>query len=442
MRFPFIDRRSIARVLFVVAAMYGASGHALVIESKSGQRAAPVVAGPLAETKANEKFRKGIEASLKGDIALAKSHYLAAIRLDPKFAPAMIGLADIAQKQGDLPQAENYLKQAEATAPQTAAVHIARGRFLLSTRQFEKAEFSFKQARDLSPNSITPLLELGDLYLRDTSRRNDALASFAAAVDLEPDNKYAVYSYGVALALVGRRDNALSAFEKAAALAPRDPAPLRAAGRLHLEAGATDKALKAFDLGLKRQPKFVPLMLDRGDALAQQGKWTEAIGQFAAAVRAAPASAEVQVKLGDAYQGAKQWDKAQAAYARAIELDEKNPLAYNNLAWLLVQRGGSPAKAVEAANKAVALSPNSAPFIDTLGLAQRAAGNLPAAVESLQRATQIEPKVSEFQLHYGIILVDLKRIVEARQALIQALDPRFPQIADEAKRLLRSLPER
>ena len=64
-------------------------------------------------------------------------------------------------------------------------------------------------------------------------------------------------------------------------------------------------------------------------------------------VRAAPASAEVQVKLGDAYQGAKQWDKAQDAYAKAIELDEKNPQAYNNLAWLLVERGGrrgSPSK--------------------------------------------------------------------------------------------------
>ena len=440
MRVPSVGFRSLTGLLFVITVTYNASAEALVTESKTGQRPAPAEAVPVPETRANAEFRKGIEASLKGKYAVARSHYLAALRRDAKFAPAMIGLADIAQKQGDLAQAEKYLKQAEDAAPRTAEVHIARGRFHLGARQFDQAELSFKQARDLSPRSITPLLELGDLYLRDASRRNDALASFAAAVELAPDNKHAVYSYGVALALMGRREEALSTFDKVAALAPRDPAPLRAAGRLHLEAGATDKALKAFDLGLKRQPKFVPLMLDRGDVLAQQGKWTEAISQFTAAVRAAPASAEAQLKLGDAYQGAKQWDKAQATYAKAIELDGNNPLAYNNLSWLLVQQGGSPAKAVEAANKAVALSPNSAPFLDTLGWAQRAAGNLPAAAESLQRATQIEPKAAEFQLHYGIILMDLKRPAEARQALNQALDPRFPKIADEARKLLRSLP--
>ena len=338
MRFPFIDCRSIARMLFVVAAMYGGSGQALVIESNSGQRAAPVVADPSPETKANEEFRKGIEASLKGEIAVARSHFLAALRLDPKFAPAMIGLADIAQKQGDLTQADNYLKQAEAIAPQTAAVHIARGRFLLAARQFDKAEFSFKQARDLSPKSITPLLELGDLYLRDTSRRNDALASFAAAVKLEPDNKYAVYSYGVALAQVGRRDDALSAFEKAAALAPRDPAPLRAAGRLHLEAGATDKALKAFDLGLKRQPKYMPLMLDRGDALAQQGKWTEAIASLPP--RCAPLRRRRKCRSSWATPTREQnsGTKLKPPMPRPSSWT-KDRLAYNNLAWLLVQRG-------------------------------------------------------------------------------------------------------
>ena len=107
MRFPSIGCRSIARLLFFIAAMYGASGQALVIESNSGQRAAPLVAVPVPvpETKANEEFRKGIAASLKGEIAVARSHYLAALRFDPKFAPAMIGLADIAQKQGDLAQA-------------------------------------------------------------------------------------------------------------------------------------------------------------------------------------------------------------------------------------------------------------------------------------------------------------------------------------------------
>jgi len=426
-----------AYALLLVVAIFGASAWALPIASSSGK--VPSGTEAAAESRANAEFRRGVDATLKGKNAIARSHFLAALKLDQKFAPAMLGLADVALKEGNRSQAEKYLKQAESVAPRATEVHLGWGRFHLSARQMEQAEKSFKQARDFNPKSVAPLLELGDLYLRDPLRRGDALKSFAAAVELEPDNKFAVYSFGVASAMAGRRDDALKAFEKAAVLAPQDPAPLRAAGRLHLEVGALDKALNAFDRGLKRQPKFVPLMLDRGDALARQGKWADAISQFVAASRAVPASAEVQVKLGDAYQGAARWDEARAAYAKAIELDGKNPLAHNNLAWMLVQKGGSPGKAVESAKKAVSLAPTSAPFLDTLGWAQRAAGDLTGAAESLRRATEIEPKAAEFQFHYGVVLMELKRTGEARVVLNRALDPKFPQ-ADEVKKLLRSLP--
>lgn len=434
--------RSVVGLLSVVVSIFGTMAaetcaYTIPVEPKKGPLPSSTHLSP--EKSANVEYRKGIEAQLKGRNAIARSHFLAALKLDAKFAPAMISLADIAQMGGDRGQTEAYLKQAEVAAPKAAEVHLAWGRFYLGEKQFEKAEASFKLARDLNPKAVPPLLELGDLYLRDTTRRNEAAQSFAAAMALEPGNKFAVYSFGVASAMLGRRDDALKAFEKAAQLAPQDPAPLRAAGRLYLETGATEEALKAFDLGLKRQPNFVPLMLDRSDALAQQGKWTEAIRQLTAAVRAAPSSSEVHLKLGDAYQGAQKWDKARSAYTKAIELNGNNPLAYNNLAWMLLQQGGSPEKAVEAASKAVALSPESAPFLDTLGLAQRSKGDLPAAAESLQRATKIEPNSSEFQLHYGIVLLDLKRTADARDALSRAIDPHSPKTSDEAKKLLRTL---
>lgn len=426
----------LGKLLVIFAAVSGTTANAFSTDSKSDR--SMTYTSPSPESKANSEFRKGIDATLKGKNEAAKSYFNAALALDASFAPALVGLADIAQKEGDRVQAEKHLRQAEAVAPNAAEVHIARGRFHLGGQDVDLAESSFKRARDLNPKSVTPLLELGDLYLRDTARRGDAVKSFAAAMELQPNNKYALYSFGVASSLIGRRDDAIKAFEKVAAMAPRDPEPLRAIGRLHLEAEALDKALQAFDLGLKRQPNFVPLMLDRGDALARKGKWSDAISQIGAAARLAPTSAEVQVKLGDAFQGAALWTEAQQAYEKAINIDGKNPLAYNNLAWMLVQRGDAPRLAVEAATKAVSLAPRSAPFLDTLGWAQRSAGDLPAAAESLQRATSIEPRTAEFQFHYGIILMELKRNGDARAALSQALSPHFPK-ADEARRLLRTL---
>ncbi|HPB90578.1 MAG TPA: tetratricopeptide repeat protein [Rugosibacter sp.] len=430
------------RLFLAILAASANYAQALPTDSRTGGIVMPATPSAMVtdEKPANAEFRKGIAAQLKGEMAAAKKHFLTAVKLDEKFTPPLIGLADITLKEGNRIQAENYLRQAERTAPQAAEVHLGWGRFHLGASQFSQAETSFKKARDINPASITPLLELGDLYLKNTSRLDDAVQAFTTAVALAPDNKFAVYSLGVASAMAGRRDDALKAFDRAAALAPQDPAPLRAAGRLHLEAGKADKALAAFNQGLQRQPGFIPLMLDRSDALAMKGQWPETIRQLETAARAAPKSADVQIKLGDAHQGARHWKDAQSAYAKAISLDSKNPLAYNNLAWMLVTQGGSPKKAVESAKKAVSLSPDSAPFYDTLGWAQRAAGDLNAASESLKRATMIEPKSAEFQFHYGTVLAELKQNRAARSALKRALlDPDFSQI-EEARKLLNSLP--
>ena len=411
---------------------------ALPIDARTGKTPARAEATP--ESAANAEFRKGVAAALKGKNGAAKDHFQVALKLEPKFVAALIGLADLAQREGNTTQTGEYLKQAEKLAPRSAEVHLAWGRFHLAGRRLDTAEASFRLARDLNPGAIAPLLELGDLYLTDLARRVDAVDAYRAAVERAPEHKIALQSLGVALALIGKRKDALDAFERAAAAAPKDPVPLRAAGRLYVEAGELDKALNAFDRGLKRQPDFVPLMLDRGDALGRQGKWAEAISQVETAARAAPKSAEVQIKLGDICQGGMRWDCAKLAYGKAIGLDAKNPFAYNNLAWMLVQQGSSPEKAVESAKKAVSLAQNSAPFYDTLGWAQRAAGDLAGAGESLRRATDIEPKSAEFQYHYGIVLMELKNIREARSALERALDPRFPKV-EEVRKLLRSMPK-
>lgn len=400
----------------------------------------PAKSALLPETPANLEFRKGIEARLKGDFITAKKRFGLALQLDEKFIPAMLGLADLALRQGDKPAAESYLRQAERLAPKAIEVQLAWGRYYQISRQPELAEQALLKAHNQNTNAIAPLLELGDLYLKLGNRKQDAVNILQAAVALEPNNKFAYYGLGVAYISNGQRDAALVALEKAAQLAPKDPAPLRAIGRLHLEAGLADKALNAFERGLERQPRYVPLMLDRADALARMAKWPVAIAQLKVVAAMLPKSAEIQIKLGDAYQGSVNEENARAAYLKAIELDGKNPLPYNNLAWMTVQTKGPSAKALEWARKAVSLSPGSAPFCDTLGWVERAAGDLPAAGNTLRRCTEIDPKSAEFFYHYGVVLAELKKNSEARSTLENALklNPNFSK-AEEARKLLGTL---
>ena len=392
--------------------------------------------------QANSAFRAGVQAQVKGDMDAAKLQFEAALKVNPRHVPSLIGLAGVAQSRGALDQAAARLQQAQDLAPSAPEVHLAQGRLALSRRDPAAAELAFRKAHGLAPKQIPPLLELGDLYLRTDGRGAEAVRAYSDAVALNNNNGFAQYGLGVAAAATGQRDLALRALERAATLVPTDPAPLRAIGRLQLEANALAPALAAFDRGLARQPKFLPLMLDRADVLARQARWKEAADQLTAADLAAPRSAEITVKRGDVEQGAERWDPAEAFYLSALAIDPKNAVAFNNLAWMTVQRKGDSSKAVAWARQAVALSPRSSPFHDTLGWAERAAGDLNAARASLQRAIDIEPNVASYHLHLGTVLAEAKQTPQAKAALQRAvaLNPPAAQLA-LAQRLLRDLPQ-
>lgn len=391
------------------------------------------------ETPQSSEFRAGAQAQLQSDWAGAKAHFEAALKIAPDYVPALIGMAAVAQAEGRLPDTERYLGQAERVAPGAWEVHLAWGRYHVARNAPDPAEKALRKAHELMPKAVPPMLELADLLMRK-GRNADALAFYRKAVALDPKSKFAVYGLGVAAAATGQRAESLAAFEQAAQLAPRDPAPLRAMGRLYLEAGELDKALAEFDRALARQPKFFPLMLDRSEVLSRQQRWPEAIDQVLAAERLSPQSPEVQLKLADTYQGAGRWNDAETRYLKTIELVPKSPFAYNNLAWMTVARGGDARKAIGWAQQAVALSPRSSPFHDTLGWAHRAAGDLNNALASVQQAIKLEPNVAGYHYHLGQVQADLKNKTAARASLQKALqlDPKSPQ-ADEIRKLLTSL---
>jgi Flp pilus assembly protein TadD len=393
-----------------------------------------------ADTAQGRAFRAGVQKLINGDPSGAKVEFEAAARLDPKGVPPVLALAGIAQMQGQLAQSEELLKRAQQLAPKSPDVQMGWGRLHAARGQPLKAEASFDAARTAAPKAIAPLIALTNLYVKMPGRSADAVKRAREAVALESRNPTAQMALGVALSVAGQRSEAILAFESAASLAPRDAVALQSIGRLQAEAGRHDLALAAFDKAMERAPKFVPSMLDRAEALARLGRHDEAVAQMSAADQLAPRNLEVTVRFGDLLNQAKRPVEAQSRYLQAIELDPRNPIAYNNLAWMTATSGRDAVKAVGWARKAVEISPRSSPFHHTLGVAERAAGNLPAALASVRKAIELEAGVARYQLSLALILAEQKQPVEAQAALKRAfaLDPALAR-ADEGQRLAREL---
>ena len=117
----------------------------------------------------------------------AEAELQTALRLDPKFVPAMVNLADLYRAQQRDDEGQKWLEKAIA----------------------------------VEPNAAEPIFALGLLKVRQ-KQYPDALTLLAKAASLQPNNTRYSYVYAVALNSAGHADGAISVLEQAHQKRPAD----------------------------------------------------------------------------------------------------------------------------------------------------------------------------------------------------------------------------
>ena len=225
------------------------------------------------ETPAAREFRAGVQAQLQGRHGRGAREFEAALKIDPNYVPALIGLAGVAQAQGNTAQVEQYLQRAEHANPRSPDVHVGMGSLLPAQQPGRPSREGFPEGARTGPQGDPAAARTRRPLHPHAGRANDAARMYRAAVELDRNNAFAQYGLGVALprrpVSVTRRSRRS---RRPRSCSRRIRRALRAIGRLYLESGDLDKALAAFDRGLARQPQFVPVMLDRGEVLARMNR--------------------------------------------------------------------------------------------------------------------------------------------------------------------------
>ena len=124
------------------------------------QRGDPEAAGKyleeahaLAPESATVQTARGRYFSSQRKFGEAEAVFKEGLRLYPKRAEALLGLADIALKQGNQKGAGEHLQKAVAVAPKSGRTQRAWGHYLFSQKRFREAEAAFKRAIELNPQS-------------------------------------------------------------------------------------------------------------------------------------------------------------------------------------------------------------------------------------------------------------------------------------------------
>jgi Flp pilus assembly protein TadD len=125
--------------------------------------------------------------------------------------------------------------------------------------------------------------------------------------------------------------------------------------------------------------------LERGRALLEEGRLNDAVAELSRAASLDPKLSQAHSLLAVAYDRKGLHERAEDSYKHAIEVNENDPQALNNLGYSLYLNGNYRA-AVDKLKRAARLTPSDARVLNNLALAQVRLGKYDDAYRNFARA--------------------------------------------------------
>ena len=308
--------------------------------------------------------------------------------------------------QNDAASAEADLNRLIIIAPDRALGYVKLGQLRVIQKKLDEAAKLFRQGLSREPQSLEALEGLMDVDFRN-NKPTEGLQMVQAAIEENPSNSKLYVLQAQALIKNKQQKEAEQALERATQLDNQNVNAIVLLAELQAERGAKDQAIASYQRAIALSPNTMSL----------------------------------QVALGGLYESSGNWQTAQTIYQRVLSAQPDNPVASNNLAYILLEHGGSANVALslaQVARRGMPTSPNTA---DTLGWAYYQNGAYSVAQPLLEEAVKKTSENAAFRYHLGATYQKLKDNERARAEFekVIASKPDEP-IAEAARRALRQLP--
>jgi Flp pilus assembly protein TadD len=161
---------------------------------------------------AESLFRCGLDHLEVEDWQTAESCFRKAVENDPRFGEALVNLAFLLDRRGDVALAQATYLKAQAVGFDSLEMRLNMGALMASQKRFSQAESQYAQALQLGPKSSAVWSNLGALYLGMKSEI-DAEACLNRALELDPANAKAKFNLSYLFLRQGRFDEGWKCFE-------------------------------------------------------------------------------------------------------------------------------------------------------------------------------------------------------------------------------------
>jgi TolB-like protein/tetratricopeptide (TPR) repeat protein len=180
-----------------------------------------------------------------------------ALELDPNLAEAHLLLAEMLQGQYRWAESDAEYRLALELEPSSAAAQNAFSHWLLCQGRTEEALAWSQRAREHDPLAVSGL-DIG--WILFLSRRYDQAAKeLRSVLTVEPDNPVGLWYSGFVLMAKGQPEEAIPALEKALSISERRPAIIGVLIRAYAHAGRRPEALRLLEeLKQRQKTNYVP----------------------------------------------------------------------------------------------------------------------------------------------------------------------------------------
>jgi len=391
--------------------------------------------------------------------------------LDPRNTAALLALAELKARTGG--------KKEEVTAAITAAIQAnpaeARPRvllvnYLLQQRDTAGALTAAQEAGSAMPNNFEVMDAIGSAQLA-AGQAQQAVSTFGKLAGLRPDRPEPELRQAEAHVANNDLEAAKRSLRKALEIRPGLLPAQRALAQIAVKQNAPDEALRIARSIQKQLPKQgigyvleadielarnqaesalpplrkaldlngtseIAIRLHAALEVAKRG--ADAERHASAWLKAHPKDAGFRYYLGDRALASRDYAQAEAQYQKVLEIQPQNPLAMNNVAWLMGQskRPGALALAL----KANEILPDQPALMDTLAYLLALENQSQRAIELQKRAMAAAPTDNGLRLTLAKIYVQAGEKAQARVELetLAKLGDKFAAQA-EVKQLLAAL---
>jgi tetratricopeptide (TPR) repeat protein len=355
----------------------------------------------------------------------AESEWREAVGLRPDLTDAQRALATMELRRGDFDALTQTAHQIIAASPNAPDGYLLRALAEMNHQRFSEAEQDMRKAADVAPANPAPYVQMGNLHQLQ-KQYPEAITFYQQALDKDPASSDALQGLMNTYIAQKQLDQAVAAAKSQIAKSANVSGFYDLLGTALFQKKDYAAADAAFHKAIDLDKNNSDALLKLAQAQAAEGSASQALATYQQSIKDHPREISFYILAGMMDESQNNFDQARSMYQQALNIQPDNPLASNNLAYLMLQQGGNVDVALSMAQTARRGMPDSPQAADTLGFAYFQKGVYRSAIDMFQESLRLNEKAGAaddplVHYHLGLAYQKANQPVQARQQLERAL---------------------